>query len=86
MKIVTTYRANDAQPCTIVIGEPLNSALSPGPGGEPPSTAAIASAVTFEADAIAQALFDHLPLAVTARLNILLMQRYATNALGGPRR
>lgn len=84
MKTLTFHRAKDApEPVSIILGEPFDLK---GPSGEPATPAAVANVVTFEAEAIANAIFDNLPLAVSIRLTVVLMQRYATNHLGGPKR
>jgi hypothetical protein len=84
VKTVTVHRASDIQgqpevkPCTIVIAESFGSDVT--------ATNALAHVINYEANAIADALFESLPQAVGNRVMMRLMERYATNYLGGPRR
>lgn len=92
MNTVTVHRATDVngqptiEPCTIIIGEPISEALTSPTSGERLPLNTVAHVINYEADAIADTLFNHLPQAVAARVMVRLMERYATNYLGGPRR
>lgn len=92
MKTVTAHRAGDTPgrppitPCTIVIGDSIETS-TPEREKLPPMTAlnALGHMMNYEADAIADALWDHLPQGVTTRIMIRLQQRNVTNFMRGPR-
>ncbi len=83
-KTVTVHRAIDEHitPCTIVIGERVSEIK--GPDGAEPSLPALANVFSYEADAIADALHDHLPQGVAHRVLIRMMQRHASQFTRGP--
>lgn len=90
MRTVTVHRAADLggskiEPGTIIIGESIEEVskaiTAPGAAG----LNQMAHAFNYEADSIADALFESLPQAVAQRLALRLMQRQVGHYLGGPR-
>jgi hypothetical protein len=89
MTTVTVHRAGDTPgklpipPCTILIGESIETVerdkLQPQV-----ALNALGHLMNYEADAIADALFDHLPQGVVQRISIRLQQRAVTNCMRGP--
>jgi len=84
MNILTVHRAADADRAAINITDPISEVT--GLPGQPPSVMALSHLITFEGDAIADALFNSLPQATGNRVMARLMERYATMYLGGPRK
>lgn len=84
MKTVIGHHALDSGPLTLVFDRNINDEHNQS--GKPASPTAFAHLITCEADMIANALFEHLPMAVNARIMARLLERYGSNFLGGPKR
>ncbi len=78
---LTVHRASDAPAATIHFTDSISELQI---NGNRPSLHVLTHLTTFEADAIAELLFQSLPQATGNRVMARLLERYASQYLGSP--
>jgi hypothetical protein len=78
---LTVHRASDAPAATLHFTDAITELHV---NGQAPSLHVLTHLTTFEADAIAELLFQSLPQATGNRVMARLLERYGTQYLGGP--
>jgi hypothetical protein len=81
MNTLTVHRASNAPAATLHFTDSISDVHA---NGNPPSLHVLTHLTTFEADAIAELLFQSLPQATGNRVMARLLERYGTQYLGGP--
>jgi hypothetical protein len=78
---LTVHRASNAPAATLHFTDSISELHV---NGNSPSLHVLTHLVTFEADAIAELLFQSLPQATGNRVMARLLERYASQYLGSP--